>query len=415
MRRHAALGVLAAVLLAGRGTAVAQDYRMPATVEQWDLFYPTAYVDHAGVDWNCGDRRYDGHQGSDFGAGGFAGMDEGRDIVAAAAGTVDYVNDGEYDRCTSGCSGYGNNVRILHADGKTTRYAHMKQWSITVAEGDEVECGQVIGQMGSSGNSTGPHLHFEVRATDGTAHDPFWGDCSSPPSYWVDQFLYDELPLPYCDAALPACSPLDLLTCGDVASGRNDDAGSDEAHLFYGCTEFAYSGPELAWSFVTDRDEPVTVTLSGLEADLDLYVLGSAACAGDDCIAASSSTAVEDEEVVFDASSGVRYTIVIDGFERAVSAFSLAISCAGSLPEVDAGPPPTADAGTTPSPDAGEGGGSGDDELAGGCGCRVAGSQSRRGTLLFAWCAAVGWLAAGRRRRRLPPQKKYAKPTLKST
>ncbi len=411
MTRAFARGLVTLSLVLSSGDALAQDYRMPATVEQWDLFYPTAYVDHSGADWNCGTITYDGHQGSDFGGGGFAGMDEGRDIVAAAAGTVDYVHDGEYDRCTSGCSGYGNNVRIVHADGKTTRYAHMKQWSITVSEGDEVECGQVIGQMGSSGNSTGPHLHFEVRASDGAVHDPFWGDCSSPPSYWVDQFLYDELPLPYCDGPLPPCSPLALITCGATASGTNGDSGSTESHLFYGCSEFAYSGPELSWSFATDRDEPVTVSLTGLDGDLDLYVLGSTACAGGDCVAASTNTATEGESLVFDAVAGTHYTVVVDGFERAVSAYALSISCAGELPAgEDAGPSPSVDAGPTPHVDAGPPGpdASGDPgadggSLAGGCGCETRRPGPSGGLLLLLFAAALGWLVVRPRRPSVPP------------
>lgn len=84
-------------------------------------------------------------------------------IIAVADGTVSYVNDGveEYDE--SGGGGYGNHVKIEHADGTITLYAHMYKGSITVETGDTVKQGQVIGKMGSSGKSTGTHLHFEVR------------------------------------------------------------------------------------------------------------------------------------------------------------------------------------------------------------------------------------------------------------
>lgn len=157
------------------GLASAQDYAAPFSEAHYRFFYPTAYYDHAGRDWACGGIRYSGHRGTDYGGGSFAGMDAGRDIVAAAEGTVTVVHDGEFDRCTSGaCSGgggYGNYVRIRHADGKDTIYAHLKRWSIRVRRGDRVRCGQVLGQMGSSGWSTGPHLHFEVRH-DGRALDP---------------------------------------------------------------------------------------------------------------------------------------------------------------------------------------------------------------------------------------------------
>jgi len=56
-----------------------------------------------------------------------------------------------------------NNVIIMHDDGNYTVYAHLYGGSVTVKAGDRVEQGQVIGKMGSSGNSTGPHLHFEIR------------------------------------------------------------------------------------------------------------------------------------------------------------------------------------------------------------------------------------------------------------
>jgi murein DD-endopeptidase MepM/ murein hydrolase activator NlpD len=65
--------------------------------------------------------------------------------------------------------GYGRMVEVEHADGLTTRYAHMSK--ISVAVGDEVQRGSIVGAVGSSGRSTGPHLHYEVRR-EGTAIDP---------------------------------------------------------------------------------------------------------------------------------------------------------------------------------------------------------------------------------------------------
>jgi MYXO-CTERM domain-containing protein len=387
------------MLGAWQSAAQAQDYRMPASTAQWDLFYPTAYKDHSGVDWNCGDLRYGGHNGSDFGAGGFTGMDEGRDILAAAAGEVVYVHDGEFDRCTGECSnGFGNYVRLEHADGKNTIYGHLKQWSIAVAEGDTVACGDLLGQMGSSGNSTGPHLHFEVRAADNVAHDPFLGDCSSPPSYWVAQWRYGELPMPYCDRPLPPCQPVALLSCGSSVADRNDGAGSTSTHLAYGCTEFAYTGSERSWRFATDLDESVTIRLTGLIADLDLFALASDSCAGDDCVAASGNSDAADEELIFAADANREYLILVDGFELAASDFDLAIECAGSLPGADAGIP--ADAST--ALDAGDAGGAGhSDSFAGGCGCQSGNGRSPHPVLgLF---AALYFLAGRARRWRVAP------------
>ena len=65
--------------------------------------------------------------------------------------------------------GYGNMVEVDHGYGLTTRYAHLS--SIAVDVGDRVEAGEVVGHIGSTGRSTGPHLHYETRI-DGEATDP---------------------------------------------------------------------------------------------------------------------------------------------------------------------------------------------------------------------------------------------------
>lgn len=94
------------------------------------------------------------------GAGAFhAGLDFrgpiGAPIYAAAAGTVSFAGIR---------SGYGNCVEISHGNGLLTRYAHMSR--IEAHVGQAVKPGQAIGRIGSSGRSTGPHLHFEVRIND---------------------------------------------------------------------------------------------------------------------------------------------------------------------------------------------------------------------------------------------------------
>jgi murein DD-endopeptidase MepM/ murein hydrolase activator NlpD len=94
------------------------------------------------------------HEGIDLGAA------SGTPILAAAAGTVIYA--GWMD-------GYGNFVIIDHGGGIATAYGH--QSSIAVTDGQSVTQGQVIGYVGSTGHSTGPHLHFEVRV-NGSAVDP---------------------------------------------------------------------------------------------------------------------------------------------------------------------------------------------------------------------------------------------------
>lgn len=85
------------------------------------------------------------HAGVDF-----AGKD-GSDVVAVASGVVTHAGK-RY--------GYGLMVEVTHGDGYVTRYGHHK--AVLVNTGDIVKKGQVIGEMGSSGRSTGPHVHFEV-------------------------------------------------------------------------------------------------------------------------------------------------------------------------------------------------------------------------------------------------------------
>ncbi len=67
------------------------------------------------------------------------------------------------------CRSYGLYVVLRHGDGFTTRYGHLS--AFTVAAGDTVAAGQVIGLSGNTGYSTGPHLHFEIRV-DGVPVDP---------------------------------------------------------------------------------------------------------------------------------------------------------------------------------------------------------------------------------------------------
>jgi murein DD-endopeptidase MepM/ murein hydrolase activator NlpD len=94
------------------------------------------------------------HPGIDFAAL------EGSPAHATAAGTVILAG---YN------GGYGNEVEIDHGNGITTRYGHLSE--IDVQVGQVVSKGAVVGKTGSTGRSTGPHLHYEVRV-DGTAVDP---------------------------------------------------------------------------------------------------------------------------------------------------------------------------------------------------------------------------------------------------
>ena len=110
------------------------------------------------------------HKGIDIAGSGI----KGAEITAANSGTVIKVvnscthNYGKSKSCGCG-GGYGRYCIIDHGGGYTTLYAHATD--IIVKEGDKVETGDVLGYVGSTGYSTGWHLHFEIRI-DGTAKDP---------------------------------------------------------------------------------------------------------------------------------------------------------------------------------------------------------------------------------------------------
>jgi hypothetical protein len=158
-------------------------------------FFIVNYVDHDTStdikDPECGQHTYDGHTGTDFVLRSFPQMDSGVIVRAAAAGTVIYVSDTAFDRNkTVNLLGFGNYVAIAHAGNTNSYYAHLKKNSARVKVGDKVEAGDALGLVGSSGNSTDPHLHFEVW-TDSTLRDPFSGKCSSSKSYWAEQLPYN--------------------------------------------------------------------------------------------------------------------------------------------------------------------------------------------------------------------------------
>ncbi|MEM3369767.1 MAG: M23 family metallopeptidase [Candidatus Micrarchaeia archaeon] len=183
----------------------------------------------------CGGVGYAGHKGTDIAIGnevtaGWQAMDRGVEVRAAAEGTVLWVFDGKYDRCvnfdsifiddsnpdckppsekpgpnvSSGylvctdaghycrrdnpngtcvyCCNGGNVVAIRHEDmGEIfiTLYMHLKNGSIVVKPGERVSAGQKIAEVGSSGRTGGPHLHFEVWRDFNEPIDPWPADCNS--------------------------------------------------------------------------------------------------------------------------------------------------------------------------------------------------------------------------------------------
>lgn len=151
--RAAVLGGIAGALVvtsAGVAHAVPQnDFEMP---------FP------CGEAWTGSTR--DGHSPSKNSIDWNRTDDEGDAVVAAAPGTVLVAEP-------RGTSGYGHWVRISHSDGENTIYAHLDE--VLVREGQTVDQGDLLGTVGSTGNSSGPHLHFEERNSAGVMAPFFSG------------------------------------------------------------------------------------------------------------------------------------------------------------------------------------------------------------------------------------------------
>ena len=193
-----------------------------------NLGYPD--IDDDGIAFDCGPPGYQGHEGTDIGIT-FDQMAAGTAVRAAADGTVWFATDGKYDMCPNEaepdcqnppsyeagamtgttvctelgpyCSGgsggscfwcfAGGNVIVILHDGVpgvfATRYDHLKRDSVLVQPGDRVARGEKIAEVGSAGNSTGPHLHFEVWSSGYyVLAEPWAGSCgpNQGPSLWAN-------------------------------------------------------------------------------------------------------------------------------------------------------------------------------------------------------------------------------------
>lgn len=151
------------------------------------------------LDYNCGARTYDlgsgyNHQGIDYYTWPFwwYKMDNNHvEVVAAAPGILIGKDDGNSDRNCSFSGSSWNAAYVQHADGSEAWYGHLKNGSVTSKEiGSSIAVGEYLGIAGSSGSSTNPHLHLEIRDSGNGVVEPYTGACQGNASWWASQRDY---------------------------------------------------------------------------------------------------------------------------------------------------------------------------------------------------------------------------------
>ena len=183
MLAAALLGALIA-LVGWPAAAQTPELQLPVActpgVDCWVQNYPDDdTLTGSAHDYTCGGATYDGHDGTDIRV---LSVDKaaGVAVLAAAAGTVRAIRDGEpdhlmrtaADRAAVAGRECGNGLAITHADGWETQYCHLRKGSIRVRQGDKVQAGTVLGEIGQSGETEFPHLHLTLRQGK-VAIDPF--------------------------------------------------------------------------------------------------------------------------------------------------------------------------------------------------------------------------------------------------
>jgi len=148
---------------ASGGTTIIQ-----GSPSNYGYIFPVAGLSLANIN-NKSYPSYRGHTGVDVNINVV-----GKSVVAVKSGTV--VTSKALRNGNGSYRSYGEYVVINHHDGTMTLYAHMLSGSRKVVEGQSVSQGQVLGTVGSTGNSSGPHLHFEVRVNGGCVNPlPYLG------------------------------------------------------------------------------------------------------------------------------------------------------------------------------------------------------------------------------------------------
>ncbi len=157
--------------------------------------FPGGFVDldpgPAKLDFSCHDFANDGHRGHDISLRSFAEQAVGVAVFAVRDGVVAAAQDGFPDMNTAGSIDAGNYLIIDHGGGQYGWYFHFKKNTVAFPLGQTVKQGDQLGLAASSGNSYGPHLHFEIQQSN-AAVEPMAGPCGAVKTLFAKQ---PQLPL----------------------------------------------------------------------------------------------------------------------------------------------------------------------------------------------------------------------------
>jgi murein DD-endopeptidase MepM/ murein hydrolase activator NlpD len=177
-------GLVAVMLCIHTPRAEAFELSLPVDCTLGKDCFIQNYVDQgkgkAHQDFRCRPLSYDGHKGTDFRIPVMRPADQNTRVIASADGVVKNVRDGVPD-AVLGEKGKpsttnvecGNGIVIDHEGGWQTQYCHLRQGSVKVKAGQSVKVGDVLGEIGLSGQTEFPHVHLSVRNPKGEAIDPF--------------------------------------------------------------------------------------------------------------------------------------------------------------------------------------------------------------------------------------------------
>lgn len=245
-------------------------------------------------------------------------------ILAAESGVITLANFAPGSGGFSP-SGYGNWVIITHSNNYRTLYAHLS--AIFVSVGDTVEQGCLIGYEGTTGSSSGDHLHFEYEYPGGTSGNTYtnFKECNCIPHR---AYNYTSSNSPGLCAGISEtliCSNATPINCGQLYANQNNSGGSFAISSYPCAPSTDETGPEKIYSITTTSTGNITATLSNTSystGDVDVHILS--ACDENSCLARGDFAANYNN-----APPGTYY-IVVDGFQGDTGPYDLLVNCSDS-------------------------------------------------------------------------------------